>query len=99
MITDQIEQAIENLNNIPNWTDKINTIKNIKDDIQKEEQNISKLIEQLENEIIIVKSKKNLNIDELIENISKEKDIKNKIRNYHLLNDYINSLDNELFDS
>jgi exonuclease VII small subunit len=95
-----IERELNNLESINSFNDKIDSIKKIKKDIKEEEEYINKLLNDLEDDTIIKKSKKNknLNLDEIIEELNGTSDFNNKISNYHLLNNYIKQLNNELFN-
>ena len=90
--TEYIENRITNLNKIDKWTERIEEIKNIKNDIGKENDNIDNILATLDN--ITVKNKE-YNIDKIINDFSKS-DLSKKIKYYQYLNNYIKKIESEL---
>lgn len=93
-MTDIIENKITELNNISDYQEKLEQIKNIKNDINKENIQIDYLLASLDNDIII---KKTYNITKIIDNFDTY-DINKKIKYYQYLNQYIKKVENNLFE-
>ena len=93
----KIESEIEKLDNIQDWNEKIDSIKKIKNDIKEEEEVINKLLNDLESDTRKIKKKK-MDINEIMNCINNETDTTTRINCYHMLNNYIKQLNNELFE-
>ena len=91
---EQIQKKIDNLNNINKWSERLTEIKNIKEDINKETDNINTLLESLDEPINITKE---YNLDKIINDFSKV-DLSKKIKYYQYLNHYVKNIENELFN-
>ena len=94
-VTEQLENRINDLNKIENWTEKIEEIKNIKQNIDSEYNNLNNILISL-NEPSIQNNKK-YSLDKIINefnNVSLTK----KIKYYHILNNQIAELEQSLFN-
>lgn len=91
---EKFEVRINNLYKIENWTEKLEEIKNIKQDIDNEYENLNETLTTLNEPI---QTNKKYSLDKIIndfENVSLTK----KIKFYQILNSQINDLENELFN-
>jgi hypothetical protein len=93
-IITQLENKINNLNDINEWSDRLNAIIEIKKDINEETQNINNILESLDEPITITKE---YNINKIINDFDKV-DLSKKIKYYQFLNKHIKSIENDLFD-
>jgi len=99
---EHIENKINELYKIEEWTHRVDEIKNIKSMIQNENENINNTLSSLDKNINEStnggRSKtKEYNIDKIINefnNVSLTK----KIKYYQFLNTYINNMEKELFE-
>lgn len=91
---EKFEIRINDLYKIENWTEKLEEIKNIKQEIDNEYENLNGILKTLNDPI---QTNKRYSMDKIIndfENVSLTK----KIKYYQMLNSQINELENELFD-
>ena len=91
---EHIQKKIDNLNNISKWSERLTEIKNIKEDITKETNNINNILESLDEPSSITKE---YNLDKIINDFSKV-DLSKKIKYYQYLNQYVKNIENELFN-
>lgn len=92
---EKFETRINDLYKMENWTEKIEEIKNIKQDIDAEYNNLNNILITLNDQSI--QSNKKYSLDKIIndfDNVSLSK----KIKYYHMLNNQIIELENELFN-
>ena len=90
----QIESKINNLNEINEWSDRLNKIIEIKKDISDETKNINNILKSLDEPINITKE---YNINKIIDDFDKV-DLSKKIKYYQYLNKHIKDIENDLFD-
>lgn len=93
MITN-IQIKVDNLSNIDNWSERLNEIKQIKEEINKETTNINNILESLDKPTSITKE---YNIDKIINDFNKV-DLSKKIKYYQYINNHIKNIENELFN-
>lgn len=99
-----IQIKIDNLNNIIDWKKRLDTIKDIKEDINNETEYVNNILESLDNHIpikvneegIAISTPKKYDINKIINNFDKV-DLSKKIKYYQYLNNYIKNIENELF--
>lgn len=89
-----IQNKIDNLNNIDKWSNRLNEIVQIKDDINNETTNINNILESLDEPINITKE---YNIDKIITDFNKV-ELSKKIKYYQYLNNHIKKIETELFN-
>jgi hypothetical protein len=89
-----IQNKIDNLNNIDKWSDRLDEIVQIKDDINNETTNINSILESLDEPINITKE---YNIDKIITDFNKV-ELSKKIKYYQYLNNHIKKIETELFN-
>lgn len=90
-----IQNKIDNLNNIDKWSNRLNEIVQIKDDINNETTNINNILESLDEPINITKE---YNIDKIITDFNKV-ELSKKIKYYQYLNNHIKKIESELFNN
>jgi hypothetical protein len=90
-----IQNKIDNLNNIDKWSNRLNEIVQIKDDINNETTNINNILESLDDPINITKE---YNIDKIITDFNKV-ELSKKIKYYQYLNNHIKKIESELFNN
>ena len=88
-----LENKITSLNDITEWSDRLDKIVEIKKEINDESTNINNILETLDEPVTITKE---YNIDKLVNDFSKV-DISKKIKYYQYLNNHIKNIENELF--
>ena len=89
----KIQNKIDNLNNINKWSERLNEIKIIKEDIIKETNTINNILESLDEPITITKE---YNLDKIINDFNKV-ELSKKIKYYQYLNQFVKNIENELF--
>lgn len=90
----KLENKINNLNQIDEWSERLDKIIEIKKEIKNESQNINNILDTLDDPVILTKE---YNIDKIINDFNKV-DLSKKIKYYQYLNGYIKNLENDLFD-
>ena len=88
-----LENKITSLNDITEWSDRLDKIVEIKKEINDESTNINNILETLDEPVTITKE---YNIDKIVNDFSKV-DISKKIKYYQYLNNHIKNIENELF--
>ena len=98
-IYNKIENDILNLDNINSWNDKINKIKDIKQNISDEQKKLNELINKVlqNNQDYQVNKKKKYDLDTLISEFNNSNDIQTKIELYHLISYTIDNIEKQLF--
>lgn len=90
---DQIENKINELYKIEEWTKRVDEIKNIKLMIQNENETTSTILASLDKNT----KTKEYNIDKIINEFNNVT-LSKKIKYYQFLNTYINNMEKELFE-
>jgi hypothetical protein len=90
---EQIENKINNLYKIEEWSKRLDEIKDIKIMIEEENENINDTLESLDENV----KTKEYNINKVINEFSNSS-LSKKIKYYHFLNTYINNMEKELFN-
>jgi hypothetical protein len=96
-----IEQAINELNDINNWDIKIEKIKEIKKQITDYQIKLDELTNMIiKDELNIKKKKKHnkLDFNTLVTNFNTTEKLDDKIKFYQLINIYISEVEKELFN-
>lgn len=96
-----LEKEINLLNEIDNWTDKVERIKEIKESIQNERMQLENIMEMImKDEIPETKKKKSkLTMDQLVDNFKTADTLDDKLKIYYLISRQINNIEKELFNS
>ena len=94
---EEIDNLYNEFEKCNNWNDKTILIDKINNKIIQEDENINKKIESLDNPTKVTKKK--ININELMDEFNKTKDLDKKILIYQNLNAFISKLTNELFSN
>ena len=94
-ITEQLENRINDLNKIENWTEKVEEIKNIKQDIDSEYNNLNNILILLNEPS--TQSNKKYSLDKIINDFNNVS-LTKKIKYYHILNNQIIELEQSLFN-
>jgi hypothetical protein len=89
-----LESKINTLNDIKEWSERLNKIVEIKKEIDNETKNINNILETLDEPKVPTKE---YNINKIINDFSKV-DISKKIKYYQYLNNHIKNIENELFN-
>ena len=89
-----IESKINSLNDINEWSERLNQIIEIKKEINNETKNINNILETLDEPVILTKE---YNINKVINDFNKV-DLSKKIKYYQYLNNYIKNIENDLFN-
>jgi hypothetical protein len=97
-ITD-IEKEIDKLEKIPEWSEKIILMKNIKEQISEQKTKINQYIEMI-NSGVYKKNKKmkNMTLDSMIEQLYNTTDMESKVNLYNTIQANIIEITSELFD-
>jgi hypothetical protein len=90
---ESIENKISELYKIESWKDRIDEIKNIKKDIEKENSNIDNLLSSLDKPLNKVKE---YNIDKILSTFN-DVELSTKIKYYNYLSNHIKNIESELF--
>lgn len=90
---EHIENKINDLYKIEEWTQRVDEIKNIKLLIQTENENISNILASLDKNI----KTKEYNINKIINEFSNSS-LPKKIKYYQFLSKYISTIEKELFE-
>jgi hypothetical protein len=93
---EELETEINNLSKIKNWNDKIDRIKTIKTKINEQQILLNNLIDNIMNDMIEPKKKKQ-NIEQLFMEFNTMNNIEDKIKCYKLIVWSINKIERELF--
>jgi hypothetical protein len=91
-----IENDINQLDKIDNWSDKINKMKEIKEEIMNEQKQLKNLLD-IVNKDDIDSKKSNKNLDVLLSKFNEAKTIESKIKYYQLICSSIKNIEEELF--
>jgi hypothetical protein len=96
-----LEKEIELINEIDNWNEKIERIKEVKEIIQDERLHLENILEMImKDEIPEVKKKKSkLTMDELVSAFQSAEKLDDKLKIYYLINHQINTIENQLFNN
>ncbi len=94
-----IEKEIEKLEKIPEWSEKIILMKNIKEQISEQKTKINQYIEMI-NSGVYKKNKKmkNMTLDYMIEQFNNTTDMESKVILYNTIQANIIEITSELFD-
>ena len=93
-----LEKEIDNLDNIKEWDQKIQKMKEIKEEINLQKNKISKLLESINNgEVKKTKKDKDLSFDELLKKIETCENIDDKIKYFNQIQAFIKDSELELF--
>jgi hypothetical protein len=94
-----IKDEIDKLSDIKNIDDKIKKINIIKSEIEKNKNQLKKLMEDIDNNATHINNDNNINLEELKTKFYNSNNINEKINYYKLFANKINLLENELFEN
>ena len=94
-----IKDEIDKLSIINNIDDKIKKIEIIKSEIEKNKNQLKKLMEDIDNNATHINNDNNINLEELKTKFYNSNNINEKINYYKLFANKINLLENELFEN
>lgn len=96
-----LEKEVEELESIENWSERVNKMKEIKEQIATEQQKLNDLVNTIVKDDINVygdKKKKNkLDLETLVNNFKYSDNLDDKIKYYHLIQSYVNKIEKQLF--
>ena len=94
-----LEKEIEMLDNIPEWTTKIKKMKELKEKITTHRNKLNSFIDIINSgEVKKNKKKKDLSLDELLEQFSETDDIEEKVKLFNHIQYIIKESEMELFE-
>jgi len=95
-----LEKEIDSIDNIKEWNVKIKKIKELKEKITTEKDKINAFIEMINSNepMKISKKKKEISLDQLVDDFSKSDTIENKVKTFCLIQSMIRETEHELFD-
>jgi hypothetical protein len=97
----KIEKEVEQLETIENWNDRVNRMKEIKEQISFEQERLGELINMILKDDIKETNKKKkydkLDLENLVNNFKQTDNIDEKIKYYHLITNYVNNVEKQLF--
>ena len=94
-----LEKEIEMLDNIPEWTTKIKKMKELKEQITTYRNKLNSFIDIINSgEVKKNKKKKDLSLDELLEQFSETDDIEEKVKLFNHIQYIIKESEMELFE-
>jgi CII-binding regulator of phage lambda lysogenization HflD len=97
-----LEKEVEELELIENWSDRVNKMKEIKEQITTEQQKLNDLVNIIVKDNINIysdKKKKNkLDLETLVNNFKYSENLDDKIKYYHLIQSYVNKIEKQLFN-
>jgi uncharacterized protein YpuA (DUF1002 family) len=95
-----LEKEIDSIDNIKEWNLKIKKIKELKDKITMEKDKINSFIEMINSNEPkkTSKKKKDISLDQLVDDFSKSDNIESKVKTYCLIQSLIRETEHELFD-
>jgi hypothetical protein len=97
-----LEKEVEELELIENWSERVNKMKEIKEQITTEQQKLNDLVNIIVKDNINIysdKKKKNkLDLETLVNNFKYSENLDDKIKYYHLIQSYVNKIEKQLFN-
>jgi hypothetical protein len=99
MATKQIEKQIEELDKISSWTQKVRTMKQIRDTIKQEQNKLDLLLENIINDKQDKKKVKldKRSIDDLIMDFNNINNFEDKIKVFYMVKNCIQEMETNLF--
>jgi hypothetical protein len=101
----EIEIQVNNITSIEDWNEKINKVKEIKQEIKNEMENLTDIINMLNSDMNITtemsdikKKKKYSDINALIKKFNESETIEEMIKYYQYIGTAINIMEKELFE-
>jgi len=97
----QLEAEVNNLESIENWTERVEKMKELREQIVKEQNQLAQMVSSiLKNDLsqMEVKKKKKQDLDNLVSNFKNASTIEEKIKLYHLINSHITDIEKQFFD-
>ncbi len=97
----KLETQVNQLESIENWTERVEKMKELREQIVQEQEKLSQLISQViknESGQFEMKKKKKQDLDNLVSNFKNATTIEEKIKLYHIINSYITDIEKQIFD-
>lgn len=97
----QLETQVNQLESIENWTERVEKMKELREQIVEEQGKLSHLVSMvLKNETgqIEFKKKKKQDLDNLVSNFKNANTIEEKIKLYHVINSHITDIEKQIFN-
>lgn len=97
----QLETQVNQLESIENWTERVERMKELREQIVEEQNHLTQLVSMiLKNESgqVEIKKKKKQDLDNLVSNFKNASTIEEKIKLYHIINSHITDIEKQIFD-
>jgi NADH:ubiquinone oxidoreductase subunit D len=99
-----LEKEVEQLESIENWSERVNKMKEIKENITVEQQKLNELVNMvLKDEVKEADKKKKktdkTDLESLVNIFKQSENLDDKIKYYHLINAHVNEVEKQLFSS
>ena len=97
----QLELEVNQLDSIENWTERVEKMKELREQIVQEQNQLAQLISQIlknDSSQVEVKKKKKQNLDDLVSNFKNANTVEEKIKLYHIINSHITDIEKQIFD-
>lgn len=96
----ELEKEIDSLDDIKDWTGKIEKMKTLKEKITSQKNKLNSMIDMINNAEVkkISKKKKDMSLDELLKEYNKTDDIEEKVKLFTLIQSVVKEAESELFD-
>lgn len=97
----QLEAEVNNLESIENWTERVEKMKELREQIVKEQNQLAQMVSSiLKNDLsqVEIKKKKKQDLDNLVSNFKNASTIEEKIKLYHIINSHITDIEKQFFD-
>lgn len=96
----QLELKVNQLESIENWTERVEKMKELREQIVKEQNQLAQLVSQvLKNDSSQVEGKKKKqDLDNLVSNFKNASTIEEKIKLYHIINSHITDIEKQIFN-
>ncbi len=97
----KLETQVNQLESIENWTERVEKMKELREQIIQEQEKLSQLVSMVvknESGHVEGKKKKKQDLDNLVSNFKNATTIEEKIKLYHIINSYITDIEKQIFD-
>ena len=97
----QLEAEVNELDSIENWTERVEKMKELREQIIQEQNQLAQLVSQVlknESEPVEIKKKKKQDLDNLVSNFKNANTIEEKIKLYHIINSHITNIEKQIFN-
>ncbi len=97
----KLENQVNQLESIENWTERVEKMKELREQIVQEQEKLSQLVSQViknESGQVEGKKKKKQDLNNLVSNFKNATTIEEKIKLYHIINSHITDIEKQIFD-